>query len=57
MELALKDVPGFTFESVLPEQFVGLEKMEKRISRCQAKWEDVREIVVKEVAEEKKGMR
>ena len=57
VELALKDVPGFTFESVLPEQFVGLEKMEKRISRCQAKWEDVREIVVKEVAEEKKGMR
>lgn len=57
VELALKDVPGFTFESVLPEQFVGLEKMEKRISRCQAKWESVREIVVREVEEEKKGMR
>lgn len=57
VELALKDVPGFTFESVLPEQFIGLERMEKRISRCQAEWKDVREIVVKEVEEEKKGTR
>lgn len=57
VELALKDVPGFTFESVLPEQFVGLEGMEKRISRCDAEWRDVRGIVVKEVEEEKKGAR
>lgn len=57
VELALKDVPGFTFESVLPEQFVGLEDMEKRITKCKAEWKDVREIVVREVEEEMKGLR
>jgi len=57
VELALKDVPGFTFESVLPEQFVGLEQMEKRITKCKAEWKDVREIVVKEVEEEMRGAR
>lgn len=57
VELALKDVPGFTFESVLPEQFVGLQKMEKRISRSEAEWKDVRKIVVREVEEELKQKR
>jgi len=57
VELALKDAPGFSFETVLPEQFMGLEKMEKRVTGCKAEWKDVREIVVREVEEERKGER
>ncbi|KAI6840880.1 threonine synthase [Hortaea werneckii] len=53
VELALKDVEGFTFEKVLPEQFVGLEEMEKRCLDAPASWERVkgivRELVEKEV--------
>ncbi|KAI6862617.1 threonine synthase [Hortaea werneckii] len=53
VELALKDVEGFTFEKVLPEQFVGLEEMEKRCLDAPASWEKVkgivRELVEKEV--------
>jgi threonine synthase len=56
VELALKDSPGFSFETVLPEQFVGLEKMEKRVTGAKASWEEVREIVVREVEEERKAM-
>jgi len=55
VELALKDSPGFSFETVLPEQFVGLEKMEKRVTGARASWEQVRDIVVKEVEEERKA--
>ncbi|KAK4574777.1 threonine synthase [Recurvomyces mirabilis] len=57
VELALKDEADFSFETVLPEQFVGLEKMEKRVTGCKAEWKDVREIVVREVEEELKGQR
>jgi len=57
VELALKDSEGFSFDTVLPEQFVGLEKMEKRVTECPASWEQVREIVVKEVEEEMHGKR
>lgn len=57
VELALKDQPGFSFETVLPEQFVGLEEMEKRVTGSKADWEAVREIVVTEVEEERKGQR
>ena len=31
VDLALRDEKGFTFDTILPEQFVGLEKMEKRV--------------------------
>ncbi|KAK4543507.1 hypothetical protein LTR36_005401 [Oleoguttula mirabilis] len=57
VELALKDAPGFSFETVLPEQFVGLEEREKRVTECPASWEKVREIVVREVEEEMHGRR
>lgn len=57
VELALKDSPDFNFASVLPEQFIGLEEKERRVTECQAVWEKVREIVVREVEEEKKGAR
>lgn len=55
VELALKDQPGFSFETVLPEQFVGLEQREKRVLGAKASWEAVREIVVKRVEEERRA--
>lgn len=55
VELALRDVEGFSFNTVLPEQFVGLEEMEKRIIDSPADWEKVKEIVRKEVEAEVKG--
>ena len=57
VEMALKDSPGFSFEKVLPEQFVGLEEKEKRVTECKADWQAVREIVVREVEEELRGQR
>ena len=55
VEMALKDQPGFSFETVLPEQFIGLEQMEKRVVEAKASWEGVREIVVKKVEEERRA--
>jgi threonine synthase len=55
VEMALQEVEGFTFETVLPEQFKGLMDLEKRVVDCKAEWEAVREIVVREVEEELKG--
>lgn len=54
VELALKAEEGFAFEKVLPEQFLGLEKMEKRCSEAKADWEGVRELVRREQREEKR---
>jgi len=57
VETALGKEPGFNFETLLPDQFVGLEKMPRRctIVKQGAGWEDVREIVREEVAAEMKG--
>lgn len=57
VELALKDQPGFSFNAVLPEQFVGLEELPRRVTECEADWKAVREIVVKqvEIEREKRG--
>lgn len=57
VEMALKDVDGFTFETVLPEQFKGLMELEKRLVDCKADWKAVREIVVRGVDEELKESR
>lgn len=53
VELALTEVPDFTFETVLPEQFVGLDKLPKRITESKNDWKAVREIVIRQVEEEK----
>ncbi|EME78492.1 uncharacterized protein MYCFIDRAFT_157284 [Pseudocercospora fijiensis CIRAD86] len=53
VELALKDVEGFTFETVLPEQFIGLDKLQKRITESSSDFKEVRNIVIKEVQSEK----
>lgn len=55
VELALRDVPDFSFESVLPVQLQGLEALPKRVTECPAEWQAVREIVVREVEDEKQA--
>ncbi|KAJ9149822.1 Threonine synthase [Pleurostoma richardsiae] len=56
VDLALKDEPGFSFEEkVLPTEFVGLEKKERRVATVENDWKAVREYVKKEVEEELKG--
>ena len=59
VDLALKSEPGFSFDTVLPKEFVGLEKKEKRIITVPkgAGWEGVRTIVEDEVEKELKGSR
>ncbi|KAK3721340.1 threonine synthase [Vermiconidia calcicola] len=57
VELALKDVPDFSFETVLPDQFVGMLDLEKRITQCKAEWQAVRGLVIQEVEEELRGLR
>lgn len=55
VEMALSGKPGFKFETVLPEQFIGLEKMERRctVVKPGATLADLRDIVRTEVAQEK----
>jgi threonine synthase len=56
VDMALKDEPGFSFEeNVLPPEFVGLEKKEKRVTSVDNDWKAVREIVKKQVEEELQG--
>ncbi|KAF4627085.1 hypothetical protein G7Y89_g11073 [Cudoniella acicularis] len=57
VDLALKDEEGFTFDTVLPEEFVGLEQKERRVKVVpkDAGWEGVRTIVQDEVEEELRG--
>lgn len=56
VELALKDEQSFRFEDMLPEQFVGLERKEKRVRVMGkgARWEDVRATILEELAQEPK---
>lgn len=55
VEMALGHVPGFDFGTMLPEQFVGLDTMERRCTEVKpgAGWEDVRAVVREQVAAEK----
>jgi threonine synthase len=54
VDLALHDEPGFSFDSVLPEEFIGLESKVKRVIDVPktAGWEGVRSIIEKEVEAE-----
>jgi threonine synthase len=56
VDLALKDEAGFSFGTVLPEEFVGLEQKERRVRVVprDAGWEGVRAIVEEEVEAELK---
>jgi len=59
VDLALKDEKDFSFDTVLPGEFVGLEKKERRVRVVPkgAGWEGVREIIEEEVKEELKSAR
>ncbi|KAJ4306716.1 hypothetical protein N0V88_000081 [Collariella sp. IMI 366227] len=58
VSLALQDEEGFEFEAkVLPQEFVGLEKREKRVREVENDWKAVREVVRQQVEEELKGGR
>ena len=58
VDLALKDEPGFSFDTILPQEFVGLEQKEKRVRVVPkgAGWEGVRTIVEEEVEAELKAL-
>ena len=58
VEMALEKEPGFKFEDVLPEQFVGLDQKEKRIIKVSASegLAGIRSVITKEVEKEKKEM-
>lgn len=47
VDLALRDQDGYSFEEILPEEFIGLEQRESRVTSVPqgAGWEGVREIV------------
>lgn len=59
VDLALKSEEAFSFDSVLPEEFIGLEKKERRVRAVPkgAGWEGIRSIVEEEVKEELKDYR
>jgi threonine synthase len=56
VDLALKDEKDFSFDTVLPEEFVDLEKKERKVRVVSkgAGWEGIREIIEEEVREELK---
>jgi len=58
VDLALKDEPGFSFNTVLPQEFIGLEQKEKRVKTVPkgAGWEGVRTIVEEEVEAELRNL-
>lgn len=57
VDLALKDEEGFSFNTVLPKEFIGLEQKERRVTVVPkgAGWEGVRKIVEDEVEAELNG--
>ncbi|SLM35185.1 threonine synthase [Lasallia pustulata] len=57
VDLALKHEKGFSFDAILPEQFVGLDEMEKRVRlvRKEAGIGGMRDIIREEVARELEG--
>ncbi|KAB5582372.1 tryptophan synthase beta subunit-like PLP-dependent enzyme [Coniochaeta sp. 2T2.1] len=53
VNVALAEEEGFDFEKkVLPKEFVGLDKKEKRVSEAPNDWKAVRELVKRQVEEE-----
>lgn len=53
VQMALKDEAGFDFQkNVIPEEFIGLEKKERRVATVDNDWKAVRELVKKQVEEE-----
>ena len=57
VDLALKDEQGYDFGQVLPQEFVGLEERERRVTDADGGMVGVREIVKAEVEAEVRGER
>ncbi|KAL1983109.1 hypothetical protein VTN96DRAFT_439 [Rasamsonia emersonii] len=59
VDLALRGQDGYDFAEVLPQEFVGLEQKESRVTPVGAGvgWQGVREIVKAEVEQELQGLR
>jgi threonine synthase len=57
VDMSLKSEQGYSFEKILPEEFVGLEDKERKIIDVSkdAGWQGVRKIVQEEVAAELKA--
>jgi threonine synthase len=56
VDQALRGLEGFDFEKkVLPAEFVGLEKRERRVTDVENDWAKVRELVKKQVEQELRG--
>ena len=55
VELALKDEPGFSFDSILPKQFMGLDTKEKKVIEVPstAGLAGIRDLITEEVEKEK----
>ncbi|KAK1752218.1 threonine synthase [Echria macrotheca] len=52
VELALNGKEGFDFSKVLPQEFVELDKKEKRVTTVENDWKAVRELVKQQVERE-----
>ncbi|KAK0754121.1 putative threonine synthase [Schizothecium vesticola] len=52
VELALKDNDKFSFDKVLPEEFVALEKKPRRVADVDNDWKAVRDLVRQQVEKE-----
>ncbi|PWY87988.1 tryptophan synthase beta subunit-like PLP-dependent enzyme [Aspergillus sclerotioniger CBS 115572] len=59
VDLALRAEDGYDFTEVLPQEFIGLEQRESRVTAVGpgAGWQEVREIVKAEVEQELEGKR
>jgi len=55
VELALNGKEGFNFQNVLPQEFVELDKLERRVTTVENDWKAVRELVKKQVDKELQG--
>lgn len=58
VDLALKDEASFSFDAILPDAFVGLDKKERRVTDVprSAVWQGIRKIVQDEVKAELKAL-
>ncbi|KAI9927690.1 hypothetical protein ASPWEDRAFT_184453 [Aspergillus wentii DTO 134E9] len=59
VDLALRTQDGYDFNEVLPQEFIGLEQRESRVTPVPAGsgWQGVRELVKSEVEQELQGLR
>lgn len=59
VELALKDDKGFTFDSILPQEFVGLDQKERKLVKVSNAegLPGIRQIITKEVEKEKEQVK